>query len=391
MRIGIDGGTWGNARGYGRFTRQLVRALVELAQPHAYTLFLDPFAPRDDIPPGLQVITVPTREAPSSAASVDGYRSPRDLWAFSRALAAAPLDLIYFPSVYTFVPILRRRSVVVCIMDTIAERFPQYVFKNARARLFWNIKTRLAVRQATRVVTLSEHARRGVQEYFHLAPEKIRVSGAAPAAIFQPSADAAAVRAAFSRVGLPPDARVVLYFGGISPHKNLSVLVGAFADLRRDARWADVQLVIAGDYARDVFYSAYPALRAQVEATCRDAVIFTGYVDDATAALLLNGAQVCVLPSLDEGFGLPGVEAAACGTPLIATRSSALPEVLGDAALYFNPTQPAELRAALARVLQDPALRETMRARGLERARQLTWRGVAQRVVQVFEELAPHP
>jgi len=195
------------------------------------------------------------------------------------------------------------------------------------------------------------------------------------------------VRAAFERAGIAPDTRVIMYFGGITPHKNVQMLVAVFAELIHDARFADVRLVVAGDYAREVFYSEFPKLRAQVESACGDGVIFTGYVDDNTAACLLNGARVCVLPSFDEGFGLPGIEAAACGTPVIATRSSALPEWLGDAAIYIDPANPVELRAALECILQDAHLRRTMSEKGLERASRLTWDSAARRVAQVFEEL----
>ncbi len=388
MRIGIDGGTWGNARGYGRFTRELLDALAKIDLRNSYTLFLDPFTATDGIPRNIEIITVPIHASPSRAASADGFRSPRDMWTFSRALAKTPIDVIFFPSVYTFVPVLRKMKCVVTIHDVIPERFPQYVFKNARARLFWTLKTQLAVRQATRVLTVSEHARRGIEKYFQLAPEKICVTSEAPAHAFRPIADRAAVRAALQRFRISPDARVVMYLGGITPHKNVSMLVSVFAELIRDETFADLKLLIVGDYAGEVFYSEFPALRAQVDGSCRDAVIFTGYVDDDTAAHLLNGVQVCVLPSLDEGFGLPGIEAAACGTPVIATRASALPELLGDAALYIDPTRPEELRAALERVLQDEALRSKMQQLGIENARKLTWEAAAERVLQVFGELA---
>lgn len=389
MHIGIDGATWGNSRGYGRFTRELLLALARIETNCSYSLFLDPFTPSDDVPPNVKVITVPTGQAPARAASADGYRSLGDLWAFSRAMARAPVDLIFFPSVYSFVPVLRRVPVVVGVHDVIAERFPQYVFKNARARLFWNLKTRVAIWQATRVLTVSEHSRRGIQEHFHLPRERICLTGEAAAAAFRPISDREAVEGALRKVGLGPDARVILYFGGLSPHKNIEMLVGVFAEMIRDARFADVKLLIAGDYAREVFYSAYPSLRAQVEATCGNTVTFTGHVDDETAALLMNGAQVCVLPSLDEGFGLPGIEAAACGTPLIATSSSAMPEVLGDAGIYIDPSRPEELRGALEQVLQDPALRASMCAKGMRRARSLTWEDAAGKLARVFEELSP--
>ena len=128
-------------------------------------------------------------------------------------------------------------------------------------------------------------------------------------------------------------------------------------------------------------------LRAQVDALCPGAAIFVGHLDDADAACVLNGALACVLPSLDEGFGLPGIEAAACGTPLIATFQSAMPECLGDAALYIDPGSPAELRSALERVLQDEGLRHRMREKGIARAGLLTWESAAKRVMAVFDEL----
>ena len=386
MRIGIDGATWENSRGYGRFTRELVRTLVNLDPRNEYVLFVSPFAIGDPLLPNARIVKVQTRYAPSTAASADGYRSPQDMWAFTRAMATARLDLVFFPSVYSFVPVLQPRRVVVTVHDVIPERFPQLVFKNARARLFWTLKTQLAVAQATRVLTVSEHARQGIQKYFRLASNKIRVAPEAPAVAFHPISDRALVDAAYQRVGLSPNARALVYLGGLSPHKNLSMLIQVFAELVRIERFAELKLLIIGDYERDVFYSHYPVLRAQVDALSRASVIFTGFLDDAVVVLLLNSAQVCVLPSLDEGFGLPGIEAAACGTPVIATRSSALPELLGEAAIYIDPTRPVELRAAIEHVLENESSRKMMSALGLERARRLTWDASAKRVLQVLEE-----
>lgn len=388
--IGIDGGTWGNIRGYGRFTRELLRALVEVDHRNQYCLFLDPWTARHDLPHGLPVVTVPVSRPPSLAASADGYRSPRDLWAFSRAIASAPIDIVFFPSVYTFVPVLpagHPLAVVVAIHDVIPERFPQHVFNSSRARLFWTLKTRLAVKQATRVLTVSEHAKTGVQQYFHIAPNKIRVTYEAAAPAFRLIDERAAIDAVLARIGIPTGTRYIVYFGGLTPHKNIGLLIDVFSALVQEPRFADVKLILIGDYKRDVYYSAYTALRAQVDTHCPGAALFSGYLDDGDAACVLNGAISCVLPSLDEGFGLPGIEAAACGTPLIATRNSAMPQCLGDAALYIDPTKPADLCLALKRVLQDDELRRQMRVKGMARSQQLTWKSAAERVMAMFDEL----
>jgi glycosyltransferase involved in cell wall biosynthesis len=386
-RIGIDGATWDNRRGYGRFTREIVRALLELDRPYTYALFLNRDTARDHIPAGLDVIEVPTAIRSSLAASADSYRTLGDMWAFTAAIARAPVDLLFFPSVYSFVPVMPRHvPLIVGIHDTIAEMFPRHIFNSARARLFWTLKTQLAVRQAARILTVSEHAKRRVQDHFGIPSEKIRVTHEAAASAFRRVSEPGAVAAALQRIGVAPGTRYIIYFGGLTPHKNVALLVETFAALSADVRFAGVKLILAGDYERDVYLTAYPALRAQVNVSCRDAVIFTGYVDDDMAACLLSGTLASVLPSLEEGFGLPGIEAAACGAPLIATRNSAMPEWLGDAALYIDPHSSSELRSALERVLSDEPLRRRMSATGMERARQLTWQSAAERVATVFDE-----
>jgi glycosyltransferase involved in cell wall biosynthesis len=234
---------------------------------------------------------------------------------------------------------------------------------------------------------VSEHAKLGVQEHFRVAPGKIRVTHEAAARTFQPIESRAVIDASLARLGITAGTRYIVYFGGLTPHKNVSLLIDVFAKMRQDVCHADVRLVLAGDYTRDVYYSAYAALQAQVEACCPGAAIFTGHVADCDAACLLNGALVCVLPSLDEGFGLPGIEAAACGAPLIATRNSAMPQWLGDAALYFEPTNASELRTLLDRVLRDKELRQYMHEQGIVRAGQLSWESAAQQVMNVFDEL----
>ena len=386
-RIGIDGATWDNQRGYGRFTREIVRALLGLDRPYRYALFLNRETARGDIPAGLDVIEVPTSVRSSLAASADSYRTPGDIWAFTAAIARATVDLLFFPSVYSIVPLLPRHvPLIVGIHDTIAEMFPAYIFNSARARLFWTVKTQIAVRQAARILTVSEHAKRGVQSHFGIPSEKIRVTHEAAASGFRRVSEPGALAAALERSGIAPGTRYIIYFGGLTPHKNVGLLVETFAALSADPRFAGMKLILAGDYEHDVYLTAHPALRAQVNARCRDAVIFTGHVDDDTAACLLSGALASVLPSLEEGFGLPGIEAAACGAPLIATRNSAMPEWLGDAALYIDPHQANELRSALERVLLDEPLRRRMSALGMERARQLTWQSAAERVAAVFDE-----
>jgi glycosyltransferase involved in cell wall biosynthesis len=305
----------------------------------------------------------------------------------SRALASASADCIFFPTVYTYVPVMTRVPVVVGIHDVIPERLPDDVFPSARSRWLWTIKVRAALFQAARVMTVSRHARTGILELLGVHPSRIRIVPEAPAAVFRPDADVAPGVAALLAAGQRGDARLLLYVGGVAPHKNLDALVRCVTAIAARPAFADVILVIAGDYPGDVFHSAYPRLRAQLDEGGQPRVVFTGRLDDEAIAGLMRLAQALVLPSFDEGFGLPGIEAAACGTAVVATRNSALPDVLGDAALYVDPRDEPALQAALERVLGDAPLRAAMGARGSERARLCTWDAAARSLLDLFEEL----
>jgi glycosyltransferase involved in cell wall biosynthesis len=386
MRIGVDGGTWTNQRGFGRFTREIVGALPA-GGGHHYTLFLPPDANAEGIPSHVSVVRVPVTVSPAVAASVDGWRSGADMWRMSRAMATAPVDALFFPAVYTYVPVLRRLPVVVGIHDVIAERFPHLIFATARARWFWRMKVALAVRQATTIVTVSDHARRGIHRVLGVPLDRIRLVSEAPAAAFRRIDDRASVSSTLTRLGLSVDAPVIAYLGGLSPHKNLGRLITAFGRIVRDGRHDDLRLVLVGDFERDVFYSSYPSLRDVVSRECPDHVIFAGRLEDDIVARLLNGVRALVLPSMDEGFGLPGVEAAACGAAVVATRESALPEILGDAALYVDPASDDDIQKVLLRVLDDPALRLDLGRRAALRVAALSWHAAAAGVEAVFDEL----
>jgi glycosyltransferase involved in cell wall biosynthesis len=150
-----------------------------------------------------------------------------------------------------------------------------------------------------------------------------------------------------------------------------------------------VSLVLVGDYVADVFHSSYPAIRGLVHAAGLQSLVrFTGFVPDTDLRHLYSAADTLVLPSFYEGFGLPALEAMACGTPVIASNAGALPEVVGDAGLLFDPRSADALTHALSRVLADVALRGDLAARGRARAAQFTWGASARAALAAFEEIA---
>lgn len=397
MRIGIDASCWLNRRGFGRYTRELVRALLEIDQKNEYVLFLDAATGRDaaDFPPADRAarVVVQTSAAAARAASADGRRSLGDLWRMRRAVAAwgRKLDVFYFPADYTYFPIRTPARVVVTKHDMTDRRVPELLFPTWRGRLFWEAKIRLAIQRSDLVFTVSETSRHDIIDAFKLRPETVRIVSDAvdPSFVFVP--DGAQRNAVLERYGLRAGERFVLYVGGISPHKNLDTLVVAYERWRQrlGPGGRAASLVLVGDYVADVFHSSYPAIRGLVDAAgLQSSVRFTGFVPDTDLRHLYSAADTLVLPSFYEGFGLPALEAMACGTPVIASNAGALPEVVGDAGLLFDPHSADALTHALGRVLGDVALRGDLAARGRARAAQFTWGASARAALAAFEEIA---
>lgn len=389
MRIGVDACCWSNKRGFGRFTRELLTAVLTEDRENEYLFFVDSHtADSLSLPSAAELVVVPTQVSPTVAASASGRRSVKDIWAFSREVMKHKLDLFFFPAVYSYFPVLNRAKVVVTIHDLIADNLPHAVFPNLRLKLFWKAKQQLAVYQSDLILTVSEYSKDQIVRHFNMPNKRVQAISEGPGSVFTTLPRSEEMDQALDRCLLSPHDRFLLYVGGISPHKNLEALVDAYNQLIRDANFADVKLVIVGDYKNDAFHSSYPALKCRIEQLqINDGVIFTGYVEDSVLAYLYNAASLMVLPSLEEGFGLPVVEAMACGTPVIASDRGSLPEILGDAGLTFDPSKPEIITEIMQAVLSDDSMRRNMKQKGYLRSMQFKWDVVAAKTVRIFAEL----
>jgi glycosyltransferase involved in cell wall biosynthesis len=390
MRVGIDVTCWCNQRGFGRFTRELVTALVSLPSGNEYVLFADrQTAEVADFPESCRAVIAKTSAAAAVAASADGRRSVKDVLAMRRMVAREQLDLMFFPAVYSYFPINRGVPCVVTFHDTIAETLPNLVFRSWRSRLFWQLKCRLAAWRADLLVTVSFASKNGLINHFGLSEDRVHVISEAPASGFTEvaggkQADAEVLR----RYGLEPGKRYILYVGGISPHKNIDTLIEAFAEVRKDSRLDDVHLVVVGDWAGDAFYTCYEELCTLVEHYgLGHAVHFTGFVPDADLVHLYTACQTFVLPSYLEGFGLPVVEAMACGAAVIASNVGSLPEVLDGAGELFDPHDVAALTGCLKRIIGDSAYQRELQARSSRRALDFSWETSARKVSDIFDTM----
>lgn len=356
--------------GLGRYAENLARGLAALI-PDELALFYNREAGIRPLP-GLE-------HFPAATVAL-GYKPWRSLvWAGQLAGAGfnrlVPEAALFHATEHLLLP-LRGVPTVLTVHDLIFRHLPQY--HKPLNRWYLNLTMPLYCRRATRIIAISEATRRDLIAAYGLPAEKIRVVYEAADERFcpQPPEVVAALRAAY---GLPE--RYVLFVGTIEPRKNLDRLLAAFETIY--AAGESDALVIAGK--RGWLYDDFFARLERSSA--RQAVLFPGFVADEDLPALYAGAQTLVLPSLYEGFGLPVLEAMACGTPVICSNSSSLPEIAGAAALLVDPADIAALATALSRVLTDPALREQMAAAGLVQAARFSWGQTAAATLAVYREL----
>ncbi len=390
MKIGVDACCWANGRGYGRFTRELLGAMVRRAPGEEFLFFVDDRA-RDcfDLEAeNARIICVAQRESPTEAAAAGGRRRLVDMLRLTRAVARHRPDVFFSPSVYSYFPLPPRQRAVISIHDVIADRYPHLTLPSPAARVFWRMKVGLALQQAELILTVSDYSARSIAEFLGVPPERIRVAGEAPAAAYRPGEPAGIERVARD-VGLPSGARWFMYVGGFNPHKRVTSLVKAHARVVREERDAAPWLVLVGDAEGDRFHKDVEGIRAEIDRQgTGDRVLWTGFLPDEELRYLHSGALALVLPSEAEGFGLPAVEAAACGTPVVATTQSPLPKLLEGGGIFVAPGDQDTLEGALRLLSKDTELREKMGRRALEAARALTWDAGADAALNAIREAA---
>jgi glycosyltransferase involved in cell wall biosynthesis len=281
-----------------------------------------------------------------------------------------------FHGVLNVAPLFCPSPSVITIHDLAFLSFPQTFRRLNRAYLTW--ATRVSARRATRILAVSEATKQEIVRLLGIPPERIVVTYDACEERFAPP-DPAALEAFRRRAGLPE--RFILFVSTLEPRKNVPTLLDAYA---RIAGSTDAPLIIGGGKGW-----LYDAIFAKAEALgLGDRVRFVGFIASEDLPLWYAAATVFTLPSLYEGFGMPLLEAMACGTPVVTTTSSSLPEVVGDAGITVPPTDADALGAALLQVLSDAELRADMRERGLRQAQRFSWRTTAEHTLKAYQDAA---
>ncbi|HEX5689951.1 MAG TPA: glycosyltransferase family 1 protein, partial [Roseiflexaceae bacterium] len=321
--IGIDGRFLQDKfHGIGRYLYGLLAGLCALPGQHRVVLFVDPSLPNQRFPLDRLVASGRLELHPIAFP----LYSPRELWSWPRVLRATPVDLFHSP--YIWSPILLPCPLVTTFHDMIFDHYPEYI-PGRRCLIPYKVMSRLALIKSRRVIAVSQATRDDIVEFAGFGANKIAtiLSGVEPA--FKPVSDAAERARVRSRYGLPES--YILALGARRPHKNIRRLVAAF---ERVAATIPQTLILVGDVDPRFSDDATPAI-ARLKARGRLREI--GHVAEQDLPALYSMADVFVQPSIIEGFGLPVLEAMACGCPVACSNTSSLPEVAHDAALLFDP------------------------------------------------------
>jgi glycosyltransferase involved in cell wall biosynthesis len=372
MRIGLDA-SWAAATGTGTasYTDGLVHALVN-HEPHEYVLY---FRPGDDARNPLWKLSGPT----VTRRSVDGWGQPgRSLVSLARAAARDRLDVFHSPGY--FLPLWSGPKVVTFHDVNMFLEWDTWWRPGMRAGwLSLCLQTLLSSRLARIVLADSRDAARKVQNVLRLDPCRISVlyPGVDERFFQPPSAEQG--RRLRERHGLD---EYLLFVGVLSPQKNLEGVVRAFAAARRP----HLKLAIVGKEDGPYFRQTIAPLVSRLGLASSVEVL--GVVPGDALPQLYSGAAALLHPSFAEGFGLPPLEAMACGTPVIASNLSSLPEVLGNDAMLIDPHDVDAIAGAIQRVIADQGLRDRLQTRGIERAGRFRWRESARRALEIYASVA---
>ena len=372
--------------GIGTYIRNLVRSLAKIDRANHYTLV----TPVPEVP---EFSGLPSN---FETALYQGKNTGFVQFGYTVFLRKLPADLFHVP--LNAVPLWMPKPYLVTIHDMSTLLFANY-HSGYRSRLRHSYLRRGLLR-ADRVMTVSSATRRDVESVLGIPASRIRVVYNAPDPIFCQAGDALADRSPREPAYPPETQRVLeryrihypflLYVGRTNPQKNIPRLVEAFAVLRGELqdhpRFQNLRLIIIGDEI-----ARHPTLRhAVIQSRVEDCVRFLGFVPIETLRAFYQTASAFVFPSLYEGFGLPPLEAMACGTPVVCSSVSSLPEVVGKAAVIVNPENVFDIARGVREVLLDEELRARLIAEGIQNARHFSWERTAAEVLQAYEEIASY-
>ncbi|MGZ4732307.1 MAG: glycosyltransferase family 4 protein [Terriglobales bacterium] len=366
LRVGIDIHSIGSQKGGNEtYYRELIKEIMRFPCDHAFLLYYTN-------PRAAQQIVASERFRLKRLRP--SHRILRIPFTLPWRVGNDKLDV--FHAQFIVPPFLKCKTVTT-IPDIAYERVPQ--FFPARQRVWSKVLVRESARRADHIITVSEYSKRDLVETYGVSPEKITVTYEGAGDEFVPLDRKKAKEDLACRYGINGD--FILYLGRLQARKNLARLVESYARVRKSG--LRHKLVLAGK--QDSLFQ--PVLSRIQELKLEDDIFLPGYVPDEDVPIFFNAAEVFVYPSFYEGFGLPVIEAMACGTPVVTSRGTSLEEVAGAGALLVDPMDEASIAEALTRVLSETGLRHQLGQAGLARSRQFNFKNAAEQTIGVYERV----
>ncbi len=370
MRIAFDLRRIKNP-GIGRYMKCLAEAVVEQAPQHEYLLILPPDA--------AQAVTVDSDRAEKLLSSIP-YYSVREQVSLPLILQRQRIDVFHSP--HFNLPLIRPCATVVTIHDVIYLACKGDM-RSAVGRLYYHGMMAASVRLADRVLTDSEYSKSDIVRHLNADPQKIEVIYPGVDPRFRPVQDKATIESVLSKYRV--DDNYILYTGIYKPRKNHAGLLRAFHEFLKSGYKA--KLVIAGPMGDGEENLQTMAVQLGIA----ERVVFAGFVAECDLPALYSAARVYACPSLYEGFGFTVLEAMACGVPVVCSRTTSLPEVAGDAALYADAQHPRQFADALGRAFSGTELRGKLIEKGRQNSLQFRWDGAARNALAAYHHAAGLP
>lgn len=369
MKVGIDarGAIWYRGTGIGTYTYQLLYNLKKRSDRDNYR----PFWPGEEYT-GLDI----TNEEEYS--KVETSNEYWEEFYLPKVIAGEKIDIYHVPQNGIGLPKTKKCRQVVTVHDLIPYIYPETVGKGY-LKTFLTEMPRV-MEESDRIISVSEWSKRDIERIFGYPGEKIDVIFEAPEQVYRPLDKSVCRKFLAEKYGINGD--YLLYVGGFSSRKNIKVLIAAFGKILKEVN-KPLYLVLPGRRQKEQDY--LDALISTFNLT--EQVIFPGFVPVNHLPYFYSGAEIFVYPSYYEGFGLPPLEAMACGTPTIAADASSIPEVVGDGALLFDPNDSLALTQCIYSLLTDGDKLKALGKRGLEHAGKFSWEKTARETVKVYEKM----
>ncbi len=369
-KIGIDARMYGKqVSGIGTYIKNITEQIFELDKKNNYYIFL--------LEPIFSQYQVPHDKIHKIKVSSAWY-SYKEQTKFLNKLNRYKLDLMHFP--HFNAPIFYNRKRLQTIHDITPKIFPGHKQKSWWRKFAYNLTIKTSLKKSAKIITISNNTKKDLIDYFQVPEDKITITYLGIEKQFKLIENYDKIKELKDKYGITKP--YIFFISAWRNHKNFEGLIRAFELLKTEYNF-DYQLILGG--TADPYY---PKINKTIDQSkFKNDIITPGFITDKELPLFYNAAELFVIPSFYEGFGIIGLEAMACGTPIVSSNSTCLPEIMGDAAIYFKPNDTKEMAKKIYQVLSDKNFKNQLITRGFEQIKKYSWQKCAQETLTIYKQL----